>query len=190
MHEFLSAFDRALGASLEGSEITTGQVCLRAVVVFVLWVIIVRIAERRMLGGYSGFDVVVSVTLGAVLGRAINGSAPFWSSMAAAGVLVALHWMLALLTSRSHWFGDLVKGHARVLVKDGVVDHSALRRNLLSEHDLLEMLRLRARIGESREARLAVLERNGEISGLPRQPEPRAVDIKVQPGVQVVRLEI
>jgi len=110
--------------------------------------------------------------------------------MAAAGVLVALHWMLALLTSRSHWFGDLVKGHARVLVKDGVVDHSALRRNLLSEHDLLEMLRLRARIGESREARLAVLERNGEISGLPRQPEPRAVDIKVQPGVQVVRLEI
>jgi len=190
MQEFLSAFDRALGASLQGSELTIGQVCLRAVVVFVLWLIIVRIVERRMLGRYSGFDVVVSVTLGAVLGRAINGSGAFWGSMAAAGVLVALHWLLAFLTSRSHWFGDLVKGHARVLVKDGVVNQHALRRNFLSEHDLLEMLRLRARIGEPSEARLAVLERNGEISGLPRQPQPRAVDIKVQPGVQVVRLEM
>jgi uncharacterized membrane protein YcaP (DUF421 family) len=190
MSQFFSAFDRALGASLRGSELTIGQVCLRAVVVFVLWLVVVRIAERRMLGRYSGFDVVVSVTLGAVLGSAIYGSAPFWGSMAAAAILVTLHWVLALLTSRWHWFGDLVKGHARVLVKDGVVDWHALRRNFLSEHDLKEMLRLRGRIGDPSEARLAVLERNGEISGLPKSPAPRVVDIAVKPGVQVVRLEV
>jgi uncharacterized membrane protein YcaP (DUF421 family) len=190
MQGLFSAFDRALGASLQGGELTIGQVCLRAVVVFVLFLIVVRMAERRLLARYSGFDVVVLVTLGAVLGRAINGSAAFWGSMAAAGVLVALHWILALLTSRWHRFGDLVKGHARVLVKDGVVDRRELRRNLLSEHDLIEMLRLRGRIGDPKDARLAILERNGEISGLPRQPQLRTVDIKVQPGVQVVRLEV
>jgi uncharacterized membrane protein YcaP (DUF421 family) len=190
MHAYLSAVDRALGTSVSRNDLTVGQISLRAVVVFVLWLVIVRLAGRRVLGRYSGVDFVMSVVLGAVLGGAIIGSAPFWGSLSAAGVLLALYWVLALFTFRWHAFGDLVKGHARELVRDGVVNRIALRRNFITERDLAEMLRLHARIGDPSGARLAMLERNGEISGLPRQPELRAVDIKVQPGVQVVRLEV
>jgi len=189
MQEILSAFGQALGVSARASELTMAQVSLRAVTVFVFWLVIVRLAGRRVLGKYSGYDVVVSVILGAILGGAISGAAPFWAALTAAAVLVALHWMLALLTFRSHFVGDLVKGHPRELVRDGVVNETAMRQNFLTEHDLVEMLRLHARVANPSEARLAVLERNGEISGLPRSIL-RVVEIGVQSGVQTVRVEL
>jgi hypothetical protein len=88
MDQFISAIERAFGSTARMNDLTTGQMSLRAVVVFVLWLVIVRVADKRMLGKYSAFDVLVAVILGAVLGRTINGSAPFWGSMAAAAVLV------------------------------------------------------------------------------------------------------
>jgi uncharacterized membrane protein YcaP (DUF421 family) len=190
MDYFISAIERAFGSTAHPSDLTTGQMSLRAVVVFVLWLVIVRAADKRMLGKYSAFDVLVAVILGAVLGRTINGSAPFWGSMAAAAVLVALHWAMAFLSSRWHAFGHLVKGRPCELVRDGVVDARELRRNFITEDDLEEMLRLRARIASPAEARLAVLERNGQISALPRPIGPRVVETQVQAGVQTIRVEL
>jgi uncharacterized membrane protein YcaP (DUF421 family) len=51
------------------------------------------------------------------------------------------------------------------------------------------MLRLRARITSPSEARLAVLERNGQISALPRPIRPRVVESEVHAGVQTIRVE-
>src|SRR5262245_34134220 len=98
MDQLASALERTLGAHVPANELTIGQIVLRAVFVFLVWLIIVRLADRRLLGKFSAFDVVLAVMLGAVLGRAINGSAPFWGSIVAAVVLVALHWVLTLLS--------------------------------------------------------------------------------------------
>lgn len=167
MNQLASVFERAFGVHVSAYELTIGQIVLRAVFVFLLWLIIVRLADPRLLGRYSAFDVVLGVMLGAVLSRAINGSAPFWGTIAAAAVLVALHWLLTFLTFRFRRFGHLVKGGPRALIVDGKVSDQELRRNLITYHDLEEMLRLHGRVSTPSEAKLAMLERNGDISAIP-----------------------
>ena len=65
---------------------------------------------------------------------------------------------------RSHAVGLLIKGRNDVIVKDGALDEAAAHRNRLSEHDVLEELRLNGNVAEIRDVLLAVLERNGQIS--------------------------
>lgn len=168
MNQLASAFDRALGAHVSANDLAIGQIVLRAILVFLVWLIIVRLADRRLLGKYSAFDVVLAVMLGSVLSRAINGSAPLWGTLAAAAVLVIMHWVLSFLSFRWHVFGHLVKGLPRTLILDGKVNEDELRRNFITSHDLSEMLRLQGRIDDPAQARLATLERNGQISAIPR----------------------
>ena len=168
MNQLASAFDRALGAHVSANNLSIGQIVLRAIFVLMVWLIIVRLADRRLLGKYSAFDVVLAVMLGSVLSRAINGSAPLWGALAAAAVLVAMHWVLSFLSFRWHAFGHLVKGSPRTLIVDGKVYEDELRRNFITSHDLGEMLRLQGRIDDPAQARLATLERNGQISAIPR----------------------
>ena len=61
-----------------------------------------------------------------------------------------------------------MKGRPRVLVKDGVRQRDALARGQIGEHDLLEALRLNGRITRVEEVQEARLERNGQISVIPR----------------------
>ena len=109
------------------------------------------------------FDVVVGVMLGAVAGRAISGSAPVVPSLAACAVMVALHWLFSRFAVGSHVLGDIFKGHATLLVRNGEVDAEALRQAHLSRHDLDEELRQHNVAGLDRVAE-ARLERSGKIS--------------------------
>jgi uncharacterized membrane protein YcaP (DUF421 family) len=72
---------------------------------------------------------------------------------------------------RSHAFGLLIKGRSDLIVRDGALDEAAARRNRLSEHDVLEDLRLNGNVAEMREVLLAVLERNGHISVVRRSAQ-------------------
>ena len=167
MNQLASSVEHAVGAHVRAEDLTISQIALRAILVFLVWLAIVRLADRRLLGKYSAFDVVLAVMLGSVLSRAINGSAPLWGTLAAAAVLVAMHWVLSFLSFHWHAFGHVVKGLPRTLVLDGKVCEEELRRNFITNHDLCEMLRLQGRIADPSEAKLATLERNGQISAIP-----------------------
>src|ERR1700693_4342122 len=162
-----AAFCQALGIGLNGGDLTATQMGLRAAVIYLAWLAAVRFADNRLLGKYSPFDVVLAVILGAVLGRAINGSTPFFETMGAGAVLVGMHWLFAILSARSHAFGRLVRGTERLLVWNGEVRRAEMRKYHLSERDLLEMLRLNGHVADPRDVAAAYLERNGEISVLP-----------------------
>lgn len=172
MNQLASAFDQAFGAHVNAGDLTIGQITLRAIFVFLVWLVIIRLADRRLMGKYSAFDVVLAVMLGSVLSRAINGSAPLWGTLSAAAALVAMHWVFSFLSFHWHGFGRLVKGTPRTLIVDGRIHEDELRRNLITRHDLDEMLRLQGRIDDTAQAKLAILERNGQISAIPRETLP------------------
>jgi uncharacterized membrane protein YcaP (DUF421 family) len=182
-----TAFCQALGIGVTGQDLSATQMGLRAMVVYLAWLAAVRFADKRLLGKYSPFDVVLAVILGAVLGRAINGSTPFFETMGAGAVLVGMHWLFAFLSARSHVFGNLVKGRARVLVWNGEVRRAEMRRSHLSDRDLMEMLRLNGHVADPVGVAAAYLERNGDVSVLPFR-QARVVEVDVLAGVQTVRI--
>lgn len=183
-------FDDVLGLGRESDNLTVPQTVLRTVAVYVFAVLAVRLGSRRFLGKASAFDVVVAITIGSILSRAVDGSSPFLIALVSVAALVGMHGLLAALANRLRWFGPLVKGSPVLLVRDGQVDLRGMRRSGVSQGDLEEALRLQARDTDLSRVRAAYLERNGSISVLPGAPEPKVLEVKVEDGVQTVRLRL
>jgi uncharacterized membrane protein YcaP (DUF421 family) len=180
--------DAALG--LGDDSLALWQMCLRAAVVYVLAILIVRIGDKRFIGKHTALDVILGIMLGSVLSRAITGNSPFIPTVAAALALVLLHSLMALLAFYWGHFGTWVKGRNRLLVKDGKILWKAMRASQISEGDLMAALRSAGSATEIAHVRSATLERNGQISVLPMEHAPRIVEIAVKEGVQTVRVRL
>jgi len=148
----------------EGTGLTLTQMSLRAAIVFLAALPMIRIAGRRSFGQHSAFDACIAVLLGALLSRAVVGASPFIATLGAAVVLVALHRLVAWWGVQSPRFERIVTGRERVLVDGGTKDEAAMRAALISERDLRAAMR--KRFGDDDLARLerATLERDGEVS--------------------------
>lgn len=157
-------FHSILGPSPLHEGITVLHMAARAAIVYLAGLVLVRLGKNRLLGRTTAFDIILAFILGSLLSRAINGGAPMGGSLLAAAVLVALHWVFALLTYRSDRLDRLFKGSQVVLVRQGRPNPAGLRRAEVSAADLMEAVRLRGGTESLEEVSFAGLERNGEIS--------------------------
>jgi uncharacterized membrane protein YcaP (DUF421 family) len=189
MQEISGLLDRVLGLGLEGKDIGLLQMSLRAVIVYVVTVAIVRLGKKRFMGRTTAFDVILGIMLGSIVSRAITGNAPFFPALAASAVLVAMHWLFSGIALHWHGFGWAIKGGPELLVRDGKVDERMMRRVHMTEHDLWEDLRGKS-VSDLKQVSEARLERSGQLSVLKAKPEPKVVEVKVAEGVQTLRIEI
>jgi uncharacterized membrane protein YcaP (DUF421 family) len=132
--------------------------------IFIIGLAMVRVGDRRSLSEKTAFDAIFIVLLGSMLSRAINGTAPFFTTIGSGVALLLIHRIFAFIAYRSHWFGKLIKGRDEVLVRNGNVDWKAMARSLVSKHDLEEDLRLQAKTEDLAKIKVARLERSGDIS--------------------------
>jgi uncharacterized membrane protein YcaP (DUF421 family) len=193
----LSDFSQSVGAVLErvfGGDypqppLELHQVAARAVVIYVIGLLIVRIGKSRLIARISSVDIILGFILGSLLARGITGSASISGTTVASAAVVACHSLFTSLAFRWHAFGTLLKGrYLRPLVIDGKMQFENMRRSHLSEHDVMEEVRLNG-IHEISDVAYAYKERNGEISVIRRNPKPQVIDVAVREGVQTVRME-
>jgi len=151
----------------DNGEASAAQLCVRALILFVVGIVYIRIAGRRTFSHASPLDIVVAIIVGSNLSRAMTGKAPFWPALAATLLLVVLHRVLIMATIRWSWLAKLMKAEPTVLVRDGVEDRKAMLRHGVGETDLLEGLRLE-QVETSADVRLATLENSGKISVIRR----------------------
>ena len=153
-----------LGLNLQPKDLGIVQVCLRGIIVFIVTLVIVRLANRRFMAKMSAFDIIPGFVLASMLARAINGSAPFLPTLICGFVLVALHRIIAAIAFYSDKFGILVKGDAEVLIQNGQRNYNVMRIHKITDKDLLEEIRLNGNVDALHEVRAATLERNGKVS--------------------------
>src|SRR3982751_4552997 len=164
MNTLYDFVDSLLGLQLEPKQLTFTQVSLRGVIVFVLTLFMVRLSSRRSLAQKTAFDAILLVILASVLSRAINGTAGFFTSIGCSFILVFLHRFFSWIACRSHAFGKLIKGCPVVIIENGQLNRPAMRRSLISDHDLEEDLRLDAETEDIAKIKVARLERSGDVS--------------------------
>jgi len=153
-----------LGPDGKATELTLLQISLRGALIFLSGIIMVRIGDRRSLSQKTAFDAVFIVLIGSMLSRAINGTAPFYTTIAAGFVLMIIHRACAFGACKWHSFGQLLKGSAITVVRNGEVDWDQLNDRLVSKHDFEEDLRLAGKTDDVSTIKLARLERSGDIS--------------------------
>jgi len=74
-------FKQILGAELEGRDLSFVQISLRAIIVFIIALVIVRVANKRFLSKMTAFDALLGFIIGSMLARAVNGSAAFFPTL-------------------------------------------------------------------------------------------------------------
>lgn len=155
----------------EGENQTTLQMSARAVVIFIITLILLRIAGRRSFGMKSPFDNIIVILLGAILSRAVVGASEFVPTIAAATVIAVLHRLGAWLGALNLRFGALIKGQKIVLFEKGRLMHDNMRRALISESDLYASLRNNMHVESFDSIKSAYMENNGQISFVKKAEE-------------------
>ena len=125
----------------QGQDIGWLQMSLRATLIFVLGVLIVRFAATRAFGKWSALDIILAVIVGSNLSRALTGSAPFLPTLIATVLLVVLHGLLAMAAARWSWLSTLTKGASIPLVRDGQMDEPAMRRQRITSDEIEAAIR-------------------------------------------------
>jgi uncharacterized membrane protein YcaP (DUF421 family) len=152
-----------LGLSLRPQQLDVWQICLRAVIVYLVMIVFVRFGKKRFLSRATAFDAILVIVIGSAAARAITGNAPFFATLAAVFTLIALHWIISFFTRSSPALGSLFKGNATLLIHNGRIDRDALMGAHMSRDDLDEDLREQG-VASPAEVKEARLERSGQLS--------------------------
>jgi uncharacterized membrane protein YcaP (DUF421 family) len=180
-----------LGLGVEPKHLDFLQMTLRAIIIYVGALAIMRLAGDRRFGGrYTDFDVVLSITFGSLLSRAINGSGPLWVTLVAGCVLVALNRLFAFISGRFPPLSKLISGNSITLIQDGEMQSKNMNKAHISQTDLMASLRSQAHLSDPSQVKVARLERSGQISVIPAERSPQVIEVKVEQGVQTVRVKL
>lgn len=141
---------------------------LRAVAIYALVMVLIRVSGKRAVGQFTPFDLVLLVLIGNAVQNGLNGGDNSLSgALILAACLIALNYAVAFVTSRSQRIERIVEGVPKVLARDGTVFHDVLREELVSLDDFHEALRMN-NLADPGDVALALLETNGSISVVPR----------------------
>ncbi len=161
MQEF---FNNLLGMQATADTITVGQTCARAVLVFLVALVLLRLSGRRTFGGNSALDMVVKFMFGALLSRVIIADAPMGITFVAAAALVAVHRALAYAVYFSPLLRKLVKGSDSILAEGETIHQHELRRASVSEQELQAGVRAAANTDDLSTIKVVRLEHDGVIT--------------------------
>jgi uncharacterized membrane protein YcaP (DUF421 family) len=148
------------------------DLAIRAVVLYLFVVFVMRVVGRRELSSLTAFDLVLLIVLGDAIQQGLT-QADY--SVTGAVIVVSTFAVLQVATSylgfKSRRIRSVLEGHPTVLVEDGRLIDGNLRRQRLTPDDVAEAMRLQ-QILSFTDVAWAILESNGRISFI----EKRTVD--------------
>lgn len=151
---------------------------LRPIAVYIFLVVILRVGGRRELAQMNAFDLVVLLTLANAVQNAIIGDDnSLLGGFIGGATLVVLNLIVVRYLYRHPGLDRKLEGESVTLVKDGRVLDANLRRELITEDELLAAIR-RQGIGHIEECSEVILETGGTISAIQREPTPREIAVE------------
>lgn len=137
---------------------------LRASIVYFILLAMIRASGKRTMGQFTPFDMLLVVLLGNAVQNALLGKdTSVGGGLLLAATLIALNWVVGLVSARSPRVEAMIEGSPVLLARDGKVYRDVLRREFISRADFDKALR-EAGCTEVDEIRSAVLETNGHIT--------------------------
>ena len=115
---------------------------VRAVVIYAVLLVLVRISGHRTIGQFTPFDLLVVLLLSESVSSSLNGGDESLSGgLIAATTLLALNAGVALLTARSTTMAKLFDGHPVLIGRDGKFFEEIMKKCRLADADVEEALR-------------------------------------------------
>lgn len=162
---------------LVSSGAVVAQTAAKAVLMYLVALLGLRIAHRRTLSQWTAIDFAAAVAIGAIVGRtAVASGEPFVVGAAALLTILAAHGVMTY-ARYNRYLAKLVDHRVRVLVAHGRLRKSQLYICGLTENDFLSQLRQMGHV-DLRELRYVLYETKGDLTVVREtsaEPEPGLV---------------
>jgi hypothetical protein len=135
----------------------------RAVGVYLLMLVVIRLLGKRTIGNFSAFDLLVALMLGEVVDEIIYGDVGIAQGAVAIVAIAALKYATGWLSYSSEAAARLLEGAPTPVVVSGEFQRSGMRQELMNESDIRAALRLQS-VDDPSEVKLAQVETDGEVS--------------------------
>jgi uncharacterized membrane protein YcaP (DUF421 family) len=140
------------------------EIAARSAVMFIAALLLIRLAGMRPFGKGEPFDQIIAFLIGGILSRGVVAATPFVPTIVSMIVIILVHKLFAKLSIYNKWFGAKVKGEKVLLYRDGTFLKDNMNRVNITEHDIMEDLRLEVQLGNLDKIQEAYMERTGKIS--------------------------
>lgn len=136
---------------------------LRPMIVYLCLIVFLRLFGKRELAQLNPFDLVVLLSLSNTVQNAMIGDDNSVSGgIIGALSLLTINWLLTRILFRSPRLNNALEGTPTVLIRNGVVDWDAAKREALTELELRSVLHKQG-FNSFEEVEKCVLEPNGNF---------------------------
>jgi uncharacterized membrane protein YcaP (DUF421 family) len=150
---------------------------LRAVLVYGFLLLILRLTGKRQIGQMSPFDLVLLLVLSNAVQNSMNGGDnTVGGGFILAATLVAFNALVSFLTAKNRKIEKLLVGEPEIIIHEGKIVPATLEKEAISLSELEGAMR-EAGCADFKDVQLAMLEMNGQISIVRKDPDggkPRA----------------
>ncbi|WP_181305187.1 DUF421 domain-containing protein [Rufibacter sp. XAAS-G3-1] len=144
------------------------SIILRALVVYILVFIILRMAGKRTLGEMTAFDLVLLLIISeAVQNALVDDDKSITGSFLVVLTLVFADVMVSLATNKFRFLDSVVNGIPLIILENGKPLQDRMDKARLQEDDILEAARKTQGLENMDQIKYAVLEKDGSISIIP-----------------------
>jgi uncharacterized membrane protein YcaP (DUF421 family) len=140
------------------------DIVLRAIVLYVFIVFVMRVIGRRELSSMTPFDLILLIVLGDAVQQGLTqDDYSVTGAILAVATIATLQVFTSYLSFRSRRARTVLEGEPIVVVDHGkLVDHN-IKRERMTQDEVAEEMR-QQQIGSLDEVEWAILESNGQIS--------------------------
>ena len=142
---------------------------IRAAIVYVVLMLLFRIAGKRSLAEVTSFDLVLLLIISEATQQAmIDNDNSMTNSLLLVATLIGMNILLSVVTKRWKSLDKLVEDVPLVILKNGEPLRDRMRKERIDEDDILEAARASEGLERLDQIKFAILERTGHITIVPK----------------------
>ena len=142
---------------------------IRPALVYLFLLLLLRLTGKRTLAQITSFDFVLLLIISEATQQALIGEDnSMINSAIVVSTLIGINIVMSLVKQRSKWFDRLLDDIPLVIVADGKPLKERMDKSRVDEDDVLDAARESHGLERMDQIRHAILERDGQISIIPR----------------------
>ena len=140
------------------------QVFISCLLVYVAFIILLRISGKRTLSKWNAFDFIVTIALGSILASVIlSKGVVILEGILASFLLIIFQFIITWLSVRVDWIENLVKANPTLLYNENNFLFDEMKKQRVTKGEILAAIRASS-IGSLEKVKAVVLETDGSFS--------------------------
>lgn len=143
-------------------------VMIRSIILYILVVTTIRLMGKRQVGQLEPFELVIAIMISDLASTPMQDlRIPLLHGIIPIITLLILQSLIAIIELKSQKFSSIVTGKPSILIENGKINVSELKKQGLCFNDLMEELRLSGYY-DITSVEYVILETSGKISVIPK----------------------